>query len=1282
MTRLTVMLICASAGASAQITGLTVIGVSPTQALVRYEYLTATVCTLAVSESATFSPVVYDVDGSEFTNANLETGHIIRADLSATAGNTVRQVRIGYRTSGLGTDGYWRSRALATDTQYYLRVTCGANTASASFRTGVTAGIAPEQAPVDPASWGYVAYPEFDFSDLTKPIIDPHTGLKIFSSDPTQWSSRQTNAVTTNWFLGGSGWTTPANISQYSTANVATTGIGNTNPLTILFDYSTIHNQITPVGGYWPYANWLDLGIDIYGSGTAGASADRKFNICITVDSGQSCYTNNIAVDTLTSTLANLGPFFGTNTTPSAYFRGWSKRLPRNLYPRAGYVTVTAGRVFLTQNMDGSGCCGPLSAGSLFDREWTPGTKIYIAGSSPTCTNNICTIQTELSARDIQLVENLTVGTSFYKSAALGMIIAKQTTTGNASLNVRFETAEGYPTDIWSGGGACSPISVTSGDGITGYPCTFPYVRQGSSGLYFVGVSSPVIRLVSLFPVPSGVGPDAPNTALNHTGPSVNPFDISDPTTLYNVVGTAGGGVGIFKIHYTGTWMPLAAATYGSQDINPPFSSELTWTNVTPSASGLDIGSQILAHTAFNSFTWGSPTAALQFLGLSGPDIILQENVNNRSNAPCWIFAFNATNGAFHAAVRTDDGSTPLIHYAGCHAAAALDGSISAVLIANDNLVLFDTGTAYGGPFVPVITGKLLADGVTYSANTALAYPTAGTDFRVCPGGLPAWMVLNGASGNNCATLQIKEPCSSFPTASELSTSPCPWDPTKSYEGPIAPGDTIKDSDLGGPGDSEGMMVLTHATTGAGLATIVVQRDATFSYCTIPPRDGVNDAGRSTHANGWHAWAQPLQTCAANQMLLDFSTSTVYSVNQNIYRGHFALTTPGVRATTWTGAGSLDPQGDDAYTTKYQSPWGNLLDPIDWSTQAFKATPGFAGYNPGQFGSLQSYADSKQVAATTYATKFAFDMHHFNSGTGAEIEVPSQTIGASYTVHLQAGTVNTFKITVTGTPDPKHQSPIVWAGENVLSDISSPVIGNTITDATAFTYCYALNAGECRLSSSSGDFFISVPNYEIGDGGTIQCWASQLAVRIPCLFAGPPEGANAIQLRVSGADKGAWFYRNLGSLTTVPGAQYVYSRVLPTPDASYLLFPGYLTKGYHTGMMMAKLPPFPNDSFARNTFVPVTVTGHCITTCYAEFGYQEFGSDLGSKFYCTSRQENCRVAGSTINEATPFYYAYETFTKVSGFYSIQIPALPGHLLLYRIIDGASPNSGLIPVVVP
>jgi len=70
---------------------------------------------------------------------------------------------------------------------------------------------------------------------------------------------------------------------------------------------------------------------------------------------------------------------------------------------------------------------------------------------------------------------------------------------------------------------------------------------------------------------------------------------------------------------------------------------------------------------------------------------------------------------------------------------------------------------------------------------------------------------------------------------------------------------------------------------------------------------------------------------------------------------------------------------------------------------------------------------------------------------------------------------------------------------------------------------------------------------------------------------------------------------------------------------------------------------------------------------YVEFGYEEYGSP--ASFYCTPRQEACRVAAALVNEASPFWFAQELFPPTTGRYTISIPALPGRILYYHVVDG-------------
>jgi hypothetical protein len=168
-------------------------------------------------------------------------------------------------------------------------------------------------------------------------------------------------------------------------------------------------------------------------------------------------------------------------------------------------------------------------------------------------------------------------------------------------------------------------------------------------------------------------------------------------------------------------------------------------------------------------------------------------------------------------------------------------------------------------------------------------------------------------------------------------------------------------------------------------------------------------------------------------------------------------------------------------------------------------------------------------------------------------------------------------------------------------------------------------------------------------------------------MAGPNQAMRSTQIYIASPDPAGAGQRVLSSLLMGPEQQYVYSSVLPSPDASYLLFSGFLVGGYHTSLMMAQLPPMPSNSAAGPTYIPVNVSGQGRGPIYVEFGYEEYGS--ASSFYCTPRHEACRVATAAVGESNPFWFAHESFAPVTGSYSISVPALPGRILYYHVVDG-------------
>lgn len=146
--------------------GIAVLGVTSTQAIVSYNAAAlAGACTVEVSESATYKPLVHDVDPVLFPGADQDL---------------VRTVVIGKRRTDTGADGNNYSRALQANTKHYVRITCGPVVQTLQFSTsniptGVTFNDGPQVDREKPGQWKMPTLLE----DRAQTIIDPQTGALL-----------------------------------------------------------------------------------------------------------------------------------------------------------------------------------------------------------------------------------------------------------------------------------------------------------------------------------------------------------------------------------------------------------------------------------------------------------------------------------------------------------------------------------------------------------------------------------------------------------------------------------------------------------------------------------------------------------------------------------------------------------------------------------------------------------------------------------------------------------------------------------------------------------------------------------------------------------------------------------------------------------------------------------------------------------------------------------------------------------------------------------------------
>ncbi|HXB67842.1 MAG TPA: hypothetical protein VNY05_06340, partial [Candidatus Acidoferrales bacterium] len=174
---------------AAQISNVSVLGVTNTQALLQYTAPDATACTVEVSTFPTYVPLVHDVDPAVFAGSNLDNRP------GSISGSVERTFVVGTRDAEPGLSGHWYSRALQALTQHYYRITCGTYTAAGTFTTdnialGNTYNEALPPAPNVTSNGiytytGQYAWPEFlnwntaDPAARQEAVIDPQTGMSL-----------------------------------------------------------------------------------------------------------------------------------------------------------------------------------------------------------------------------------------------------------------------------------------------------------------------------------------------------------------------------------------------------------------------------------------------------------------------------------------------------------------------------------------------------------------------------------------------------------------------------------------------------------------------------------------------------------------------------------------------------------------------------------------------------------------------------------------------------------------------------------------------------------------------------------------------------------------------------------------------------------------------------------------------------------------------------------------------------------------------------------------------
>lgn len=1206
-----------------------VMGVTQTQAVVAYVVTSGGTCTVEVSESPTFAPVVADVDATLYPGANVDSRWV------SLRSGSVRRIVVGTRTGQTATDGRIYSRALRERTVHYVRVSgCGA-TVTGSFITAALAWGAgpPEVAPFAAGGFGNYGWPTIDWGDRNRWYIDPMTGA---SYKPIGFPGDYANRYpASGQFVfgvvgGGSTWASRANLLSGTTGTLATAS--DTSVIYAGIDPALTTPYLQPMSGIDGKAISIDnIQVRVYGNGSDAAAANRTISLCWSVD-WSTCYTDAIAVvlPTGAAALADAVPAESDFVTP--FFGGWGgtlKALNRLQLGRAGTATIAGSTVTLNS---------AVSTSTAFDPAWPAGARVYFAGSAPSCADNLCTLVSVEGPTSLTIAESLALGpVAYYLAPALR--VNKTTGTGSVSVSVAHIVAVSNLWSIPPGGSfeVCSPVKVSFSVDRTGAPSAAKAGRicaveiaQSSSGAMIWVADDGEARLLSVF--------RAPATVVNSSDPrdypepnAVYPFSQSfDPaiaTRWYVQMKCENGGAKarcIFQCDYAGdgrAWVPspLYPAGNATQPASP--SDSVAWSILTPPSQGLDVQSQINSQfPEYNVSRWGSLTATVDGATLSRYSFAFVKQGWGVGESPVgYVFLFDVRTGLFEQAWDTFTGTySPSLKWGALHATFALGGP-------NENVVLhaLNPQQIVWGAHTSAVLG--VRRGGVYDVNTALPAAYDGSYDGACAAN------PYGVTGNNCVFVKIQgQPCKVSNLPNDLTWYPCPHDAARVALASSVVGDYSYDTATLDNG--ERLRWLSIEQVGAAEWNVMLQRDA------IPSSRDPRCIGSRAHLNGWTLGMNPGggRTCEISTLFLVDGPGNLYA---SPLFDHFdvgvskASKLPG----RWVSS--------SAYADRSWAQLDTTFPPL----QAANAI-GFGGSSAAFLPPVQSYPSGRQWTADAWERRWTINQRHYTQWGGI-------------TVTNVSG--NLYRVTGLGTADVKRLGWMGTAGRYLLIEKSSPALGNTLSPSDTNRFCYAYRAGECRSGSNLGDVYVVV--VAPVTSSTI-CGEGDLTLSAPCVFVPAPLGAWGYQEDSSRDDRGGRWVRKF---IAQPGGQRQgpFENARPFPDGQFALWRSLWTDGLYGTDMIVRLPPAgPYDSIDRTQWQAVTVAvpAGLVAAAAVRFWYGETG-------YCTNRTENCYAVAAALNSANAFAYQHEVSGGVScaSGCTVAVPAISGRVLYWQLVNAST-----------
>jgi hypothetical protein len=542
--------------AQAAITNVQVIGATPTQALVSYVAPDANSCTVEVSESASYQPVVPDVDPKLFAGADRDqrSGNIF-------AGQQ-RLLVIGKRAAEIARNGHRYSRALQTAAAHYFRITCGSDQVTGSFQTaniplGKTYG---EVLPVDRDHPGQYAWPEMVWSDPSPRITDPLTGL-LFKP-----------------------LTRPGGIGQRFTGQPFPPAEKGPDSV-----------YLRTTGFSIPYgADWTQPGYSLDYFQVEWKGSGDPVDVCLSVNA----VTCASVVKRVALPAKRSAVIVGTRDPGLSFWTDATHTLNRpDTVRRAGTVNVDAAGTVSYGN------------GDVFNPHWTGGSSLTIDKS--TCRIGALHDDRQLTIDPASCRPALTLpaqGIS-YTADNFGVLVRPSMPGGRFSIDAavyHYGTAlePGWPAGAHTLFCADRKVPDNSSPPQYGYHCYF----QGP--IYWINPTTAEVRNLGQ---PSFLHATVGGDTVEGCWSDAAAFDPANPNLFYCLSQTDKGLPVILRGEYTGNHADIGATDPGSSQI------KAKWTNLTPAAQHRDLMTLIHQFDAsydplFNNCIMRGETAAAKIL--------------------------------------------------------------------------------------------------------------------------------------------------------------------------------------------------------------------------------------------------------------------------------------------------------------------------------------------------------------------------------------------------------------------------------------------------------------------------------------------------------------------------------------------------------------------------------------------------------------------------------------------------------------------------------------------